>query len=116
MVAGDFFRPAQPKAQFAINVTQCWIRLNKYLFQPRDDLCRAALQDCLVNLCFQSEVVVCVWTQRSEQRRGPRQVALGLSDTCFEGKRIDIVRCNIENLIKLSQRFGKTTKAVIVTR
>src|SRR6059058_369990 len=48
--------------------------------------------------------------------RGPRQVALGLSDTCFEGKRIDIVRCNIENLIKLSQRFGKTTKAVIVTR
>ena len=31
MVAGDFLRPAQPKAQFTIEETQRWIRLGQYL-------------------------------------------------------------------------------------
>jgi hypothetical protein len=45
--------------------------------------------------------------QWSEERRGTRQIALGLCNgrLCHEG--IEIIRRNIENLIKLSQRFGK---------
>ena len=48
--------------------------------------------------------------ERSEERRSPRKIALGLCNSrlCREG--IHVVRCNIENLIKLSQRFGETTK------
>src|SRR5436190_23478634 len=54
--------------------------------------------------------------QRSEERRGPRQVALGLCNTrlCREG--IHVVRCDIENLIKFSQGFGETTKTDIGIR
>ena len=48
--------------------------------------------------------------ERSEERRGTRQVALGLCDIRLEREGIDVVRCDIENLIKLSQRFGKTTR------
>ena len=49
--------------------------------------------------------------QRSEERRSPRQVALGLCNSRLYAQRIEVVRCNIENLIKLSQRFGETAKA-----
>ena len=53
---------------------------------------------------------------RSEERRGTRQIALSLCDSrlCCEG--IDVVRHNIENLIKLSQRLGETTKLDIAMR
>ena len=57
--------------------------------------------------------VVGVWMQRSEERRGPRQVAFSLRNSRLEREGINVVRCNIENLIKLPQRFGKTTKCVI---
>ena len=49
--------------------------------------------------------------QRSEERRGTRQVAFGLCNSRLFREGIDVVRRNIENLIKLSQRFGETTKA-----
>jgi hypothetical protein len=71
---------------------------------------RAAFQDGLVNLCFQREDVVGVRVERSEQRRGPRQIALGLCNSRLSCEDIQVVRCDIENLIKLSQRFGETTK------
>ncbi len=48
--------------------------------------------------------------ERSEKRRRPRQVALGLCDSRLLTRCIDVVRRNIENLIKLSQRFRETTK------
>ena len=48
--------------------------------------------------------------QRSEKCRGTRQIALGLCDLCLIRERNDVVRYDIENLIKLSQRFGETTK------
>src|SRR4030095_9359436 len=51
--------------------------------------------------------------QRSEERSGPRQVALGLCDNSLEHERVHVVRCDIENLIKFSQGFGKTTKSDI---
>src|SRR6058998_164865 len=75
-----------------------------------DDLCRATLQDRLVNLCFQRLGVFGRWVNRGEERGGPRQIALSLCDSrlCREG--VDVVRHNFENLVKLSQRFGKTTK------
>ena len=49
--------------------------------------------------------------ERSEECSGPRQIALGLCrypPLCASVS--DVVRCDIENLIKLSQRFGETTK------
>src|SRR5437899_11858719 len=48
--------------------------------------------------------------QRSEERRRTREIALGLCNRrlCCEGG--DVARHNIENLIKLSQRLGETTK------
>src|SRR6266700_7202025 len=54
--------------------------------------------------------------QRSEERRGPRQIALRLCNSRLLHERIDVVRCNIEDLIKLSQRFGETTKVDIGKR
>src|SRR5438552_4606438 len=54
--------------------------------------------------------------QRGEQRSGPRQVAFGLCDSGFYREGIDVVRRNIENLIKLSQRFGETTKVFVGER
>src|SRR5262249_11213814 len=52
MVAGDFLRPAYPNTEFAVGVTQYWIRLGQYFLEPTDDWCRAALQDPLVSLGF----------------------------------------------------------------
>src|SRR5207247_9997534 len=54
--------------------------------------------------------------QRSQERRGPREVALGLVNTRLFREGIHVVRCDIENLIKLSQGFGKTTKTDIGIR
>src|SRR5437870_9521714 len=48
--------------------------------------------------------------QRSEERRGPRQIAFGLCNSRLLHEGIHVVRCDIENLIKLSQCFGETTK------
>ena len=47
----------------------------------------------------------------SEQCRGPRKVAFGLCDSSLSHERVHVVRCDIENLIKFSQRFGKTPKS-----
>ena len=52
----------------------------------------------------------------SEQCSRTRQIALGLCDTRLKRESIHVVRCNIENLIKLSQRFGETTKVDIGKR
>src|SRR5207249_16843 len=74
------------------------------------DLCRATLQDRLVKLCFQRLGVLGRRVDRGEERRGTRQIALSLCDSrlCCEG--VDVARHDIENLVKLSQRFGKTTQ------
>ena len=49
--------------------------------------------------------------ERSEECSGPRQVAFGLCDNSLKHERVHVVRCDIENLIKFSQGFGKTTKS-----
>src|ERR1700745_131946 len=48
-----------------------------------------------------------------ENCRRPWQVALGLCDRRLSRERIHIIRCDIENLIKLPQGFGKTTQNYI---
>ena len=48
------------------------------------------------------------------QARGRSPSACAIAALIDE--RIDVVRCNIENLIKLSQRFGETTKTDIGKR
>src|SRR5206468_684588 len=75
-----------------------------------------ALQDRLVNLCFQRERVVSVRMQRSEEHSSTRQVALGLCDISLSRHDIDLVWGDIQNLIKLPQRFRKTTKAFVGNR
>jgi hypothetical protein len=45
-----------------------------------------------------------------------RKVALGLCNTCLIRKSIEVVRYDIENLIKLSQRFGETAARAEVNR
>ena len=77
---------------------------------------RLALQDRLVNLCFQSRGVVGSRMQRGEKRSSPRQITLGLCDGRLEHEGIEVVRHDIENLIKLPQRFGETTKHDIGSR
>src|SRR5436190_16817252 len=47
--------------------------------------------------------------QRSQQRSSPGQIALGLRDTGLDHGGVDVVRCEIENLIKFSERFGEAT-------
>src|SRR5262249_8610301 len=51
--------------------------------------------------------------QRSQERRGPREVALGLCNTRLFREGIHVVRYDIEDLIELSQGFGETTKTDI---
>jgi hypothetical protein len=79
-------------------------------------LCGTPLQDRLVNLYFQSLSVIGVRVQRSEECRGPRKITLGLVDIRLRGECIRIVRCDVEDLIKLSQRFGETSKHDIGNR
>src|SRR5262249_23440452 len=67
-------------------------------------------QDRLVNLCFQGDRVVSIRMKWCQERSGTLEVALGLCNTCFVHECIHVVRRDIENLIKLSQRFGKTSK------
>ena len=64
----------------------------------------------LGKLVFPTPGVVGVRAERSEERRSTRQIALGLCDSRLYREGIHVVRCDIENLIKLSQRFGETTK------
>ena len=75
-----------------------------------------ALQDRLVNLCFQRLSEIGDRPERSEKRRGALQIAFGLCDSRLVRQDIDVVRRDIENLVKLSQRFGKTTKKDIRRR
>src|SRR5438034_8286045 len=116
MIACDFLRPAQPKAQFTIQITERWVRLGQYFLYPSDHWFRAPLQNRLVNLCFQRLSEIGGRTERSEERRGTRQVAFGLCDSRLVRQDIDVVRRDIENLVKLSQRFRKTTKGLIGSR
>src|SRR4029077_17130316 len=51
--------------------------------------------------------------QRSEERRGSRQIAFGLCDTRLECNGTNVVWCYIKNLIKLSQCFPGATKSHI---
>ena len=51
--------------------------------------------------------------ERSEECSGPRQVAFGLCDNSLKHERVHVVRCDIENLIKFSQCFGKAPKSDI---
>ena len=53
IIAADFLCPTQPKAQLPIVKTQRRIRLCQYFLQARNDLRRPALQNRLVNSCFQ---------------------------------------------------------------
>ena len=64
----------------------------------------------LGKLVFPTRRVVGVRVQRSEESRGARQVALGLCDTAFIARVSMSSGVIFENLIKLSQRFGETTK------
>src|SRR5215831_19798333 len=54
--------------------------------------------------------------QRSEERSSTRQITLGLCYSRLIRERIHVVRYDVENLIKLSQRFGETTKCRIRIR
>src|SRR5438045_9135039 len=81
-----------------------------------DDRPRIAFQDSLVNLCFQRGGGVGTRVERSQERGGTRQVAFGLCNIRLEVESIRVVRCDIENLIKLSQRFGETATVDIEKR
>src|SRR6266496_4710723 len=54
--------------------------------------------------------------QRSEKCSSTRQVALGLCNRCLFRENSHVVRRNIQNLIILPQRFGKTTLVQIGNR
>ena len=54
--------------------------------------------------------------ERSEKRRSPRKVALSLGDSRLLHEGIHVVRCDTENLIKLSQRLRETTNKYIGNR
>src|SRR2546429_9600734 len=54
--------------------------------------------------------------QGSEESRSMWQIAFGLERSCLIDERVDVVRCDIENLIKLSQRFGETTQGLVGKR
>src|SRR5215470_15831613 len=69
-----------------------------------------ALQNGLVNLCFQRLGVVGRRVDRSEEYGGPRQIALSLCDTRLSCEGGHVTRHDIENLVEFSQCFGETTK------
>src|SRR5207247_9040026 len=54
--------------------------------------------------------------ERSEERSSPRKIAIPLCNGRLLRKGIQIVGCDIKNLIKLSQCFGETTKVDIGSR
>jgi hypothetical protein len=61
-------------------------------------------------LCFQRIGAVGTWILWSEECSGTREIALGLYDSRLIRERIRVVRRDVEDLIKLSQRFWETTK------
>ena len=71
---------------------------------------RTALKDRLVSAYSPGNAIVGCRLERSKERRCPRQVALALGDARFVNNSSDIVRHNIENLIKLPSRFGEASK------
>src|SRR5713101_5856328 len=54
--------------------------------------------------------------KRRKKRCSSRQIALRLCYSRLYSENTSIVWCNIQNLIKLSQRFRETTKADIRSR
>jgi len=54
--------------------------------------------------------------QWSEERSSTRQIPLGLYDSRLIRKRIHIVRRDVKNFIKLSQRIGETAECGIRIR
>src|SRR5215468_9611344 len=75
-----------------------------------------ALQNGLVYLCFKCGGFVGRRAERSEYRSSARQVADGLGDSRLLHQRIHIIRRDVENLIELLYRLGKTTKHDIGNR
>src|SRR5215468_82524 len=69
-----------------------------------------ALQDGLVYLCFKSGGFIGRRTERTKYRSSCWQVADSLGDGRLLYQRIHIIRRDIENLIELLYRLGKTTK------
>src|SRR5205823_8536362 len=68
------------------------------------------------SLSCQGVGVVGGGTWRSVQCARTGQFPLGLRDKRLEPECINVIRRNIQDLIKLSQRFGKTTKADVRLR
>src|SRR5215471_13202598 len=68
------------------------------------------LQDGLIYLCFKSGRFVSRRTKGSEQPTRCRKVANSLGDSGLLHDSIHIIRRDIEHLIKLFNRLGKTTK------
>src|SRR2546426_11456104 len=89
IVARDFLRPAEPKAQFAIEVTQGRVRSSEDFCEPSNGLCRTTLENGLINLSFDWYHIACGWTQRSKDRRGTRQIALGLRNRSSRRNRVE---------------------------
>ncbi len=77
---------------------------------------RTALENRLVNLLFQSLDEIGVGIERSQERSSARQVAFRLCNSRLFRQGVDIVRRDVENLIKLPQRFWKAAKCGIVKR
>src|SRR4029453_12054647 len=69
-----------------------------------------------VNLCFQGLGVRSDRPEWSEERRSTGQIALGLFDSRLSRECIDVVRGDVKNLIKLSQRVGEITESDIGNR
>src|SRR5262249_48681642 len=96
-------------AEFTIVITQRRIRVGKHFAQLSDHFRRATFQDCLVNLYFQGTGVVGGRMQWREERTSTHQIALSLCNAGLLRKGVDVIRNNIEHMIKLSQRFRETT-------
>src|SRR5260370_42034259 len=75
-----------------------------------------SLRVCCVN--WRSQCVRCVGVggEGGGERRGAGQVAPGLRNTRLYREGIQVVGYDIKNLVKLSQRFGKTTKSDVGNR
>ena len=63
-----------------------------------------------------ASVFVGVRMERSEECRSTRKIAFGLRDGRLLRQRIEVIRGDIENLIKFSQRFRETTQGDIGKR
>src|ERR1700730_15477470 len=70
----------------------------------------------MINLGFQRARVVGIWMNWSKECSSPRQIAFSLCDSCLTGERIHVIRCDIENLVKLPHRVGEPTKTEIRKR